>query len=301
MIQLFRIRTAETITLGLRGSGRKKKAVDLLKLGYQLNFKFKSSHFKDSYWSPAKIQLKKESFGKCAYCEAPTETVAHGDVEHFRPKSIYWWLVYCYENYSYACQICNQSFKSNKFQPQTMQLPQLLPSQLPDETQLSVIAPLLFPDPLNDSEGQSLVNFKTHCEAEKAWLIDPYLFNPELLYKWEVKEIIENGEVKEIKVEIAARDNSPESTNAFEAAKSFLGLNREELCVLRGKTFRLLRAFAKTVLKIIPPEVDNQTRVLIEELQADAKQELLEMTKSSAPFAGMSRYFVKVVWNIDLS
>ena len=48
--------------------------------------------FKSSSWKPAKPALKRESYGKCAYCEAPTGVVCHADVEHFRPKSKHWWL-----------------------------------------------------------------------------------------------------------------------------------------------------------------------------------------------------------------
>ena len=58
------------------------------------------------HWKKAKPRLKAESFGKCAYCDSPAGAVTHSDVEHFRPKSIYWWLAYCFDNYLYACQIC---------------------------------------------------------------------------------------------------------------------------------------------------------------------------------------------------
>ena len=43
-------------------------------------------------WKHAKSHLKAEARGKCAYCESATATVAYGDAEHFRPKSVYWWL-----------------------------------------------------------------------------------------------------------------------------------------------------------------------------------------------------------------
>ncbi len=56
-------------------------------------------------WKQAKTHLKAETRGKCAYCESATSTVAYGDVEHFRPKSVYCWLAYCYDNFSYSCQI----------------------------------------------------------------------------------------------------------------------------------------------------------------------------------------------------
>ena len=66
-------------------------------------------------WRRAKAHLKAETHGKCAYCESSTSTVAYGDVEHFRPKSVYWWLAYCYDNFSYSCQLCNQLYKKATF------------------------------------------------------------------------------------------------------------------------------------------------------------------------------------------
>lgn len=47
-------------------------------------------NFNSGYWRTAKDQLLDETNDKCAYCETPTKVVAHGDVEHYRPKSIYW-------------------------------------------------------------------------------------------------------------------------------------------------------------------------------------------------------------------
>jgi uncharacterized protein (TIGR02646 family) len=64
---------------------------------------------------------------KCAFCEAKTSHVTHGDVEHFRPKAGwkqdpgdrlrtpgYHWLAYAWENLLFSCQICNQR-KANQF------------------------------------------------------------------------------------------------------------------------------------------------------------------------------------------
>lgn len=49
--------------------------------------------------------------GKCAFCE---QRVEQWQVEHFRPKSIYYWLAFSWDNLLYACPSCNVS-KSNKF------------------------------------------------------------------------------------------------------------------------------------------------------------------------------------------
>ena len=66
--------------------------------------------------------------GKCAFCESKIRHVAHGDVEHYRPKGGirqgdgddleqpgYFWLAYAWTNLFLACQLCNQSFKKNLF------------------------------------------------------------------------------------------------------------------------------------------------------------------------------------------
>lgn len=64
---------------------------------------------------------------KCAFCESHVRHVAHGDVEHFRPKAGYqqrqtgtprrpgyYWLAYSWENLFFCCQLCN-NLKRNHF------------------------------------------------------------------------------------------------------------------------------------------------------------------------------------------
>lgn len=288
MIKLERIRTEIAITEGLRGEKRKEKAIALLKKAYELTFEFKSADFKSAYWKEAKEQLKIESNGKCAYCECHTEVVAHGDVEHFRPKSHYWWLAYCYENYNYSCQLCNQTHKGNKFtiQGAKMTTPRDLPDQMTDE-EIEAVAPFLFPDPFTDAEGFPSADFRQACEQEQPDLIDPYLFDPEFYFKWEVFEV--GDQLTE--VHIAPRDNTPQNLNAFKAAHDILGLNRERLLELRYKEYKKLETFKDAL----------QTGVLPQNLVDSIKRQLREMTDDTAMFAGMARYFVRDVWNLDLS
>lgn len=56
-------------------------------------------------------ELKKLYKGKCVYCESKNRQLS---VEHYRPKSVYYWLAYSWDNLLYSCPICN-SRKSNKF------------------------------------------------------------------------------------------------------------------------------------------------------------------------------------------
>lgn len=75
-----------------------------------------------------KFALKATQHGKCCYCEAKVDHVAHGDVEHFRPKGRalqtrsertespgYYWLAYDWRNLYFSCQVCNQSHKGDLF------------------------------------------------------------------------------------------------------------------------------------------------------------------------------------------
>jgi hypothetical protein len=68
--------------------------------------------------------LKAYFHNKCAYCESEFDTVAWGDVEHYRPKRGvkgethpgYYWLAYSAGNLMPSCQHCNQGQgKGNHF------------------------------------------------------------------------------------------------------------------------------------------------------------------------------------------
>lgn len=98
---------------------------------HKINNPFKFEFDGDTYGaSEVKNQLKEEQFNKCCFCENKDfDDIAHGDVEHFRPKGAfvkditakdfvrpgYYWMAYQWSNLFYCCQICNQSFKKNFF------------------------------------------------------------------------------------------------------------------------------------------------------------------------------------------
>ena len=51
----------------------------------------------------------------CAYCQRNLPGSDRGDVEHFRPKNIYWWMAYAFDNYLLSCSVCNSAIKVNRF------------------------------------------------------------------------------------------------------------------------------------------------------------------------------------------
>jgi hypothetical protein len=279
VIRLERARAASAIPKAFRGTGRIDKLL-LLVEGKRTG----ELVFDSDVWKAAKKQLKKEAAGKCAYCEAPTSAVAHGDVEHFRPKSKYWWLAYCYDNYLFSCQICNQLFKKDEF---PLEGPMLTEPLLPDEgltlEELRAAVARFTPDPLNDSEGLPLASHHDALLAEQAHLPDPYLIDPEPLFKWVADPV-------QKEVALAVRDDSTAAQTAFQAAETFYGLNREELSRLRWSVYRDLEAFRDVLLEgELPPPVQDRIVEVLEEMMA-----------ASAEFAGMVRYFVRVEWQLDL-
>ena len=69
-----------------------------------------------------KESLKSIYKNKCAFCEQEiTECIDNNledcssTIEHYRPKSIYYWLAYSWDNLLWSCHRCNQN-KDNKFE-----------------------------------------------------------------------------------------------------------------------------------------------------------------------------------------
>ena len=57
-------------------------------------------------------ELKRSQFSKCCFCE---QKVPYGDVEHYRPKAIYYWLTYDWDNLFWCCSTCNSRHKRGDF------------------------------------------------------------------------------------------------------------------------------------------------------------------------------------------
>jgi hypothetical protein len=62
-----------------------------------------------------KSDLAAMQYNKCCYCEKREEQAKYRDVEHYRPKSTYWWLAWTWENLLFACVDCNREHKRDRF------------------------------------------------------------------------------------------------------------------------------------------------------------------------------------------
>jgi uncharacterized protein (TIGR02646 family) len=64
-----------------------------------------------SVWREYKTTLEGVSTKKCWYCEIIQERSDNG-VDHFRPKSHYWWSAFSAENFRFSCIYCNSRRKN---------------------------------------------------------------------------------------------------------------------------------------------------------------------------------------------
>lgn len=278
MIRLSRTRDARLLT-GFTGAPLQARLGQLLAYRYEdpatgadggVDFKPKARQT----WGKAKPQLKQESFGKCAYCEADTAVVAHGDVEHFRPKSSYWWLAYCYDNYTFCCQVCNQTYKGDSFPVTGKRLaPPALPATLPtDAAQRAALAARLCPDPAATTDAAVGKLFG----AENADLLNPYTTDPEKYFGWQA--LPDTQEVL-----LVPRTASARARRVVKAAEDVLGLNREELRRLRWLVYDELETTALVL------QEGNFSAARKRELLA----RLLRQAEGNRPFAGMRRFFLR--------
>jgi uncharacterized protein (TIGR02646 family) len=273
MISLLRVRTDQAIHRNFRGNKRIAFNKELLIQERELSKgKIKIRKFAESRWGVTKNQLFVETKGKCAYCEADTKIVSHGDVEHYRPKSIYWWLAYCYDNYLVSCAICNQVHKKDKFPTLNTPILGLVVTPETTDEEISLLAKKLNPDPLTETEGLEHDDFKSLHLTERPLLINPYYENPEDFFAYEADDVLREVSIKPI------RD---EAIPFVEVSVDIYGLNRRELLDLRYQYFFIYDTFCLTL---------NDKGISFATKQRN-EMAIREMMSQSAAFSGMIRYF----------
>lgn len=75
---------------------------------------------------------------KCCYCEKLEEQAKYRDVEHYRPKSVYWWLTWTWENLLFSCLECNRDGKRDSF-PLALGSVPLVAEQVPPGTEVPLL------------------------------------------------------------------------------------------------------------------------------------------------------------------
>jgi len=277
MIHLQRARTAKHIPPSFRDPKRTTRNVALITTFQAPPFKPKSS-----LWKSAKKALSRESKGKCAYCETPAGASAHCDVEHFRPKSKYWWLTLCYDNYVFACQICNQMHKKDYFPISGVRLvaPALVANATP--AQLQALAAAMSLEPM--ANAAAIQAWEQALNTELPDLPDPYHDDPGRWFAWEADDVLKE-------VRLVPRDpQNARCRTIVAAAEQYLGLNREQLLQLRYRMYGYIAAFRDLYQAAdIPAHHKNSVAT-----------QLSTSMETGASFAGMARHFVRNVWNLPI-
>lgn len=279
MIKLTRDRKPSAIHSNFSGKNRIRWNLELLKSQRDIKKGSKKDHDfskKSGRWKVTKDQLLIESKNKCAYCDTPTKVISFGDVEHFRPKSKYWWLAYCYENYLPSCTSCNQLFKSDNFPilSSKMKSPSVT-SKTPD-AQLEKLAPLINPDPLDEIKGMKWKEFAKRHKSEKAFLINPYYEDPETLIGY-----IADDNIKE--VELLVLEGVKNRDRIQDALDNFYGLNRLVLKQFRWQIYYSYMVHKETLQD---PGISTATKKLNEDA-------INYMKSDEHAYAGMIRFFDK--------
>jgi hypothetical protein len=278
MIKLARKREPSDVPSDFKGQKLAEKQVELLGRYFDARAAGRTLAFTSAKWKSAKAKLRIDTVKKCAYCEAPTSVVAHGDVEHFRPKSVYWWLAYCFDNYLFSCQICNQLFKSDAFPISgTVLAAPNLPDPAPSKGEWPALTVEFAMDPMVVTDQDCLVRWS----PERADLVHPYFEDPEPLFRYEIENA--SGEVW------LRAGEGERALRALNAAEVVLGLNREDLRKLRYEEFKTIATF-KMVLEDKGLSTASRTGIL---------REFARRQKNGFPFAGMHRYFARA-WDIPV-
>ena len=132
-------------------------------------------------------------------------------------------------------------------------------------------ASLLTPDPLDNA---GVVAFQVDHQAERPYLVNPYLDDPAVFYAWEADDTLR-------RVSLVAVPGLADGDEYVKAAEDDLGLNRLELQELRYATLEIFRTF-EAVLN--DPGISATTRTRV-------TAQIAKMTDDNAAFAGMLRFF----------
>lgn len=253
-----------------QGSRQAVRELKLLQAKRSGVFKWSSSQ-----WKGAKGQLRREARGKCVYCDAPADSVAHCDVEHYRPKSRYWWLSLCYDNYLFSCQLCNEVYKGDAFPHHGPTLIEPAVTTGMTDAHLGALVGSFAPDP---TDVAAVTRHAALWAAEDPDFVHPYFEDPAPLFAYDA-----NDALREVRV---VPNGTAVQRRRASATIDGYGLNREELRLQRHKTYEILALAHEAYAHDL-----SNTRLL---------RLIALFVRDDAAFAGMNRYFVRHVWRLPV-
>lgn len=221
--------------------------------------------------SRIKTVLQQLFHGKCAYCESKYQASQPMDVEHWRPKSKYWFLAAEWSNLYPSCIDCNRQRTHYVF--------------LPDGSKTEIVLGKFDQFPIDGSapagDRASLVN-------ERPLLLDPCTDNPEDLFEFTKEGVIRSKHIDH---------RSDKSITVYALNRMGLVNERYERQLLIGKHIHRIRQLAKAIESIEARSVqhlsDRDVRAIIEDLIHYEMDALRAMCASSQPYAAQSRQLVR--------
>ncbi len=205
--------------------------------------------------------------GKCAYCDSSITHITAGDIEHFRPKSAYWWLACDWNNLLFACEKCNRTGKNDAF---------------PLLSGASTKCTYTDPESLADEDRNERL------------LLNPCVENPETYLAYDEATGVICPQTRHLK--------DSKDRRMAETSIDVYRLQRRELVQEREKVLILLLAQIDYTRKVIENynQVSGFTAAVKKQFEQKMKEEmakLLRYNDPGRPYLGMVRQVLRKFFN----
>ena len=222
--------------------------------------KNKKSGVRANCYKKSKKQLEILYENKCAYCEQSYQSSSYTQIEHYRPKSVYYWLAYEWSNLIPSCQLCNNKKRAH----------------FPIIEQAKFVA-----KPSLDKNGKLI---KDLCKANNSPLIDekPYILHPEIddpkkHLGFEINNKKQGIDIIAIDKIINNKSRGSETIRLLNLNREQLRLKRQEIINIFIKQTRITLKHA-ALLKLNEEKIINLLLINFEQLEADTKNTKYEHT-----------------------
>jgi hypothetical protein len=213
--------------------------------------------------------------GKCAYCESKYQATQPMDVEHWRPKSVYWFLAAEWSNLYPSCIDCNR------------QRSHVVP--LPDGSNEILLLGKLDQFPI---DNVAPARDRTALAQEKPLLLDPCNDDPEKFF-----EFSKQGVVRPKSADL----RSETSIRVYALNRMGLVLARYERQLLVGKHIHRIRQLGKAIELInerwptqrSKKKDEEDLEAIIEDLIQFEMDAMRSLCEDSQPYAAQSRQLVR--------
>ncbi len=221
---------------------------------------YKHPHIKD--------KLKELFNGKCAYCDSNITHITAGDIEHFHPKSAYWWLACDWNNLLFACEKCNRTGKNDAYPLLT-----LTKTACKHDT----------PETLEKED------------KEERLLLNPCVEDPEKFFEYDEKTGFINPKTKQNE-DLKSWKMADKSIETYKLQRWELVLEREKLLIL---LFAQLD-YAKKEIEHYNRQSNPTSTIkghfelrMIEQRMKEEIKKLLEFNRPDRPYLGIVRQVLR--------